>query len=134
MRRRSRNPGDGLPLILGGVLVSGAAVAALLWWGSRNAAASPGSKPAPAGGGPEPVGFFPGLKLGDMLEVDPVAANIPHADGVSVVICVVDMVLTDPAVISVTAIAGPSLVPFRGTIPRSSIRRVLVTPPPGVFV
>ncbi len=116
--------------IILGVVVTGAAVAGLVWWGHHREL-SPAVTPRGADPGPSNVGPFPDLRVGSPLLVDSAAANLPPPF-VGVVPAIVDQILSDPFVVSVRAVA-PSGTPFAGTIPRSSIVRVLTAIPPGLL-
>lgn len=128
MRRHRRNPGDNLPIILGGMALSLVAIVGLLAWGkSRPAPSLPSSSPderPPL----DNVVLFPDLKVGDAVVVDAAAAGIQGAS-TPLIVCTVDIVMTDRTLVSVRAQASS----FAGTIPRSAIVRVLPPPPPGVF-
>lgn len=129
--RRKRNPGgDNLGLILGGIALTGVVVAGLLFWGSARTKA-PSSSALPSGGTPRPElagGVFPDLKSGDFVLVDTAAAKIP-AGNLPTLVCQVDIVMSDPTLVSVRS----TISEFKGTIPRSSIIRVLPPVAPGVF-
>lgn len=115
--------GENTGTIVLAVLVSAVACVGLVMWG-RSQAPSPSS----ANDGPEPVVFFPGLRVGSIVQVDTAAAMIPSSN-MPTAICEVDMLLSDPALVSVRGVS----INFRGTIPRSAIVRELVAPPAGVF-
>lgn len=109
----------------------GAAVAGLLWWGHSKKLAAMG-KDDPIGPVAERIGFFPDLRLGDVVIVDGLAAKMTSDR--RAVRAVVDRILSDRTLVSVVA-ADPALLGFRGTIPRSSILRVesSLQVPPQVF-
>ncbi len=122
------NP-DGTGIILGVLALSAITVVGVVLYGQNAAAAS--KKPT-APGTPElpkldPVGFLPGLKVGDVVIVDSREANIPADRGGAVpfLTCQVDMLLIDPTLVSVAAVGAP----FKGTIVRSAIKKVLSTAP-----
>lgn len=118
---------ENMPVIFGGLLVSVALTIGLVMWGRSRASASPSSPSAPLPPGFTPIVLFPDLKAGDSVVVDSAAANIPNA--APLLVCTVDLVMTDRSLVSVRAVATS----FAGTIPRSSIVRVLVPPPAGDF-
>ncbi len=102
--------------ILLATAVFGAIVVGLVMHGRRAA-------PSSSSGGLQPVGFFPDLKVGDVVAVDPVAAMMPgRLHDRNVVICRVDLILRDPELVSVRATVDD----FAGTIPRASIRKVFL--------
>ena len=117
--------------ILIGVLVTGAALGGLVLWGRARVAAK---REQMAKDDPTiaPVAFFPGLKVGDVV-VDTALARLPAPfASVQKLPAEVDMVLQDPAVISVKVPPGiriPGAPFFSGTIPRESILGVLKPPP-----
>lgn len=101
--------------ILLATAVFGAIVVGLVIHGRRSAPSS--------SGGLQPVAFFPDLKVGDVVAVDPVAAMMPaRLHDRNVVICRVDLILRDPTLVSVRATVDD----FAGTIPRESIRKVFL--------
>lgn len=104
--------------ILIGVGVSLAAVVGLVAWGVSRGKAL-------AGPAAQNVALFPDLKVGDIVLVDATKANLRSA--LAQIVCTVDLVLTDPSVVSVRETAP--LVPpgEHGTIPRDAILRVLST-------
>lgn len=129
-RRKKKNPGE-LAVILLGVLVSGAAVAGLLLYGHSRAKTNVPKAPdlpgkAPDGSPLSNVGAFPVLKVGDVILVNSSAARLPApVDGQ--VSMVVDMILSDATAVSARlADARFPLVTFSGTIPRSSIVKLLI--------
>ena len=116
------------PAAVIGVVLSAVAIVGLLLYG-RNAAAAakrdppPGTLPLPK---LEPLGFLPGLKVGDTVVIDTAEANTgPPSNALPFLVCQVDMLLIDPTLVSVAAVAGT----FKGTIPRSAIKKVLSVDP-----
>lgn len=113
-----------------GVGVSAALLVGLVWWGHSRAKERAASSEATPGLEPAKFGRFPDLKVGDLVEVDTKAASLPSPfNTVPSIPARVDMVLTDPLVISVEI--GVREVPgsfFSGTVPRSSLLRVLTVP------
>jgi len=120
---------DGLGVMLGALALSSIVAVGLVLYGRNAAAAS--KKDAPPGTIPlpklEPLGFLPGLKVGDTVLIDTAEANVPAAVGGAVpfLVCRVDMLLIDPTLVSVAAVGAP----FKGTIPRSAIKKVLSVDP-----
>jgi hypothetical protein len=114
------------------VVAASAAAGALLF--AFRASPSGASGVASRGEAPSPenVGLFPDLRVGQAVLVDSAAANLPAPFSAQPLVpCVVDMILSDRSLVSVrTGVAG--LASFSGTIPRSSIRQVLPTLPPGL--
>lgn len=131
MRRRRANPGAVLPAVIG-VLVTAGALGGLVLWG-KSRAASQREQMAKDDPTVDPIGFFPSLKVGDLIVVDTALGRLPPPfSSAPKVPCEVDMVLQDPAVISVKCPPGPRVpgVPFfSGTIPREAILNVLSPPP-----
>jgi len=110
------------------VVAASAALGALLYVfrAQPGGVASRGSAPSP-----ENVGLFPDLRVGTPVLVDSAAANLPAPfSSVPLVPCVVDMILSDPSVVSVRT-GVPGAASFSGTIPRHSIRQILPALPPG---
>lgn len=125
----ARMSGEITGLMLASVAFSSIAVVGIVLYGSNAAAKS--KKDAPPGTLPlpklEPLGFLPGLKVGDTVLVDTAEANIPADRGgvVPFLVCQVDMLLVDPTLVSVRAVGAA----FKGTIPRSSIKKVMSIDP-----
>ncbi len=107
-------------MIVLGVLVAGVAFGGLLWWGHSKKLEEFG-KDDPIGPTPERIVLFPELRVGSIVMVDGRAANLTQDD--RLVRAAVDMILSDKALVSVVALDA-ALIGVRGTIPRSSIRRV----------
>lgn len=122
-----------LPLV--GLAVCGAAVVGLVVWGRARAVAGmakddPGVAPPVT---PTPIGPFPDLKVGTVVLVDVVKAQLLFIP-LPTVLAVVDQILTDRFLVSVELVGGglPGGPPkFSGTIPRSSIIRIVSDPLPG---
>lgn len=110
-----------------GVVVSAVVLAGLVVWGNASAKAK---REQMAKDDPTivPVGLFPALKVGDVVLVDSALAKLPPPfDTFPQVPCQVDMVLQDPAVVSVQTPPGARLpgVPFfSGTIRKEAILKV----------
>lgn len=113
-----------------GVVVSGAVLGGLIWWGSSRAKAQ---RDALAKDDPTvtPIGHFPALKVGDVVLIDAAMANLPPPfAGLGRVPAQVDMILQDPAVVSVKVPPGgvrgvPGVPFFSGTISRLAVLSVL---------
>ena len=118
--------------ILIGVVVTGAAFAGLLVWGSRRASSAP-SSPGPV---IEPTGPFPDLRVGDVVLVDALAAKLPPPlDSGGQVVMQVDQLLRDPILVSVKPFDPRfPLVKFSGTIDRGAILRFLARGAPSIAV
>lgn len=101
-----------------GLGVSSVVIVGLVAWGISREKAAP-SSPA------QNVVLFPDLKVGTVVVVDAVAAHF--ASPVALVVCVVDLVMSDTSVISVREISPGS--GNKGTIPRSAILQVLALSP-----
>ncbi|MEJ7812902.1 MAG: hypothetical protein WKG32_20980 [Gemmatimonadaceae bacterium] len=117
---------ENLPIILGAIGLATVAVVGIVALTKKPAPRAPSSPTIPGFPIPiEPAGFFPGLKPGDPVLVDPVRAKIPLPGGVALpaIVGVVEMLLSDPTLVSIDA----QVIGFRGTIPRSSIIRILST-------
>ncbi len=116
-----------------GVVVSGGLVAGLLWWAH---ARDTSQRERMAKDDPtiQPISLFPALKVGDVVLVDSALARLPSPfSQVPRVLMHVDMVLQDPAVVSVaTQPPGSPRLPgvpfFSGTIPKTSILNVTPRP------
>lgn len=116
--------------------VSAAAIGGLLWW-AHDRALQGFAKDDPTGPPPEKIGPFPTLVVGTAILVDTAAAALPPPfSAVPQAPGVVDLVMRDPLVVSATfGIPGQRLpLGFSGTIPRSSIVKVLSPPPPGATI
>jgi len=118
--------------ILISLVVSAAAVGGLLYWGSSRAHPAQGTAPgaSPPLPTPTPIGPFPSLAVNTPVLVDSAKANLPPPfNAVPLVACVVDMILSDPALVSVRT-GVPGVASFSGTIPRSAIVQILPAIPP----
>ncbi len=119
---------DAGPAIVG-VVVSCAALAGLVYWGSSRAK-SQREQMAKDDPTVTPVGLFPALKVGDVLLVDTKLANLPAPfSALGRAVMFVDLVLQDPAVVSVASQAPstprvPGVPFFSGTIPKLAILNV----------
>jgi len=117
-----------------GVVVSGVALAGLIAWGVSNARAT---RERMAKDDPTiaPIGLFPALKVGDFVMVDTALAKLPAPfSQLPRVLCEVDMVLQDPAVVSVKTPPGQRVAGFpffSGTIPKLAILNVVQAIPIG---
>lgn len=115
--------------ILVAVLASAAAVAGLAFWGSRKSSAQPGQVVPGGAVVPQNVGPFPSLAVGTPVLVDSARANLPAPFSLSPTVpCVVDMILSDPTLVSVRT-GIPGVASFSGTIPRSAIVQILPAVP-----
>jgi hypothetical protein len=123
----ARMSSEGTGTILLALAVASVAAVGIVLYG-RNAAAA-AKKPGASPGGPllEPLGFLPGLKVGDTVVVDTAEANIPADRGgaIPLLVCRVDMLLSDPTLVSVAAVGAY----LKGTIARSAIKKVLTVDP-----
>lgn len=109
-----------------GVGVSLAAVTGLVLWGLHN-------RKLAASSDVQQVGMFPNLKVGTVVLVDTVKANLLFVPSPTVT-CVVDQILTDKSIVSVSIVGGglPGGLPvFSGTIERSAIIKIIAEPIPG---
>jgi hypothetical protein len=112
-----------------GVAVAGAGVVGLLIW---DASKTKATRDAMAKDDPTiiPVGMFPALKVGDVVLVDSALAKLPAPfSSVAQNLMHVDMILQDPAVVSVATLPPgsprvPGLPFFSGTIPRAAILKL----------
>ncbi len=119
-----KKSGENLGVILAALGLSSVAVIGLVVWGSKRAAEGGGGDFA------KPVGAFPGLKVGSVVQVDAARANVVASANAPTFVAQVDLLMTDPALVSVRGLTTE----FRGTIPRAAILRELAAPAPGVFV
>lgn len=122
----ARMSSEGTGTILAVLSVAAVATIGIVLYGRNAAAASkkPGASPGPR---LEPLGFLPDLKVGDTVVVDTAEANIPADRGgaIPLLVCRVDMILSDPTLVSVAAVGAT----FKGTITRTAIKRVLAIDP-----